>query len=91
MSQLDKVQEVIHNKMSKLNKVIFLIIGILSVSFLYTRNSMLEPIIFFLLAVVVLRLVLEKFKNKEYILTGIYTLVLFFDLYIFFQVLMVIV
>lgn len=91
MSQLDKLQEVVHNKMSKLNKGMFLIIGILSVVFLYTRNSILEPIIFFLLAVVVLMLVIEKFKNKEYVLTGIYSLVLFFDLYVFFQVLMVIV
>ena len=73
--------------MSKANRVLFLIIGILSILFLVTRNSILEPIVFFLVSVLVLSLVIEKFKNKEFVLTGLYTLILLFDLYVFFQIL----
>lgn len=73
--------------MSKANRVLFLMIGILSILFLVTRNSILEPIVFFLVSVLVLSLVIEKFKNKEFVLTGLYTLILLFDLYVFFQIL----
>ena len=73
--------------MSKANRVLFLMIGILSILFLVTRNSILEPIVFFLVSVFVLSLVIEKFKNKEFVLTGLYTLILLFDLYVFFQIL----
>lgn len=73
--------------MSKANRVLFLIIGILSILFLVTRNSILEPIVFFLVSILVLSLVIEKFKNKEFVLTGLYTLILLFDLYVFFQIL----
>lgn len=73
--------------MSKANRVLFLMIGILSVLFLVTRNSILELIVFFLVSVFVLSLVIEKFKNKEFVLTGLYTLILLFDLYVFFQIL----
>lgn len=52
--------------MSKANRVLFLMIGILSILFLVTRNSILEPIVFFLVSVLVLSLVIEKFKNKEF-------------------------
>lgn len=71
--------------MSKANRVLFLMIGILSILFLVTRNSILEPIVFFLVSVLVLSLVIEKFKNKEFVLTGLYTLILLFDLYVFFK------
>lgn len=73
--------------MSKTNKALFLMIGISSILFLVTRNSILEPIVFFLVAIFALSLVIEKFKNKEFFLTGLYTLILLFDLYVFFQIL----
>lgn len=71
--------------MTKFSKALFLIIGILSVLFLFTRNSILEPIVFFIVAILAFSLVIEKFKNKEFFLTGLYTLILIFDLYVFFQ------
>lgn len=72
--------------MTKTNKTLFLIIGILSVIFIATRNSILEPMVFFIVAILALSLVNEKFKKKEFFLTGLYSLILVFDLYVFFQI-----
>ena len=81
---MEKSRRITH-KMSKLSKGLFLIVGIVSVLFLFTRNSILEPIVFFLVAILALTLVIEKIRKKEFFLTGLYILILLFDLYVFFQ------
>lgn len=73
--------------MSKFNKGLSLIIGILSILFLYTRNSILEPIVFFILAILLISMLIERVKNKDFLLSGIYIFSLLIIFYIFLQTL----